>query len=84
MQFMRRELKVCEACGGLWVRTGIEAGVYCRECKAMVADLPGRRHRKPGRPCTVRRSGSAERAGVVRKTDVVRKTELVAMAGGVR
>jgi hypothetical protein len=54
VKYLRRELKVCEGCGGLWVRTGAEAGVYCRTCSALVADLPGRRRRSPGRPCTVR------------------------------
>ncbi len=54
MKYLQRELKVCEACGGLWVRTGAEAGVYCRTCSALVGDLPGRRRRSPGRPCAVR------------------------------
>ena len=53
MKYLRRELKVCEGCGGLWVRTGAKAGVYCRTCSALLADLPGRRRRSPGRPCTV-------------------------------
>ena len=53
VKYLRRELKVCEGCGGLWVRTGAEAGVYCRTCSALVADLPGRRRRSPGRPCKV-------------------------------
>ncbi len=57
VKYLRRELKVCEGCGGLWVRTGAEAGVYCRTCSALVADLPGRRRRSPGRPCKVHGAG---------------------------
>ena len=53
VKYFRRELKVCEGCGGLWVRTGTEAGVYCRHCCALLADLPGRRKHSPGRPCKV-------------------------------
>ena len=57
VKYLRRELKVCEGCGGLWVRTGAEAGVYCRTCSALVADLPGRRRRSPGRPCKIHNAG---------------------------
>ena len=59
VKYLLRELKVCEGCGGLWVRTGAEAGVYCRTCSALVADLPGRRRRSPGRPCKVHNAGCA-------------------------
>ena len=51
VKLLRRDLKVCEGCGGLWVRTGIEAGVYCRHCSPFIAALPARRRRSPGRPC---------------------------------
>lgn len=45
------ELKVCEACGGLWVRTQND-GVYCRRCALWLAEFPApkgrsRRGRKP-------------------------------------
>ena len=59
VKYFQRELKVCEGCGGLWVRTGTEAGVYCRHCCVVLADLPGRRKRSPGRPCKVRGSGTS-------------------------
>jgi hypothetical protein len=35
------ELKVCERCGGLWLRPGGSAWVYCRPCKGKVDELPG-------------------------------------------
>ena len=45
------ELKVCEACGGLWVRAQND-GVYCRRCALWLAEFPApkgrsRRGRKP-------------------------------------
>ena len=53
---VRMELKVCEGCGALWlrslesasgggVRTRAEAGVYCRHCAAVFADFPNPRGR---------------------------------------
>jgi len=70
VKYLRRDLKVCEACGGLWVRTGVEAGVYCRSCSAQMADLPGRRRRSPGRPCKVHgQSGSEGRLRVVQAAE---------------
>ena len=54
MKYLRRDLKVCEGCGGLWVRAAEEtAGVYCRHCRPLMADLPPRRRLRPGRPCRV-------------------------------
>lgn len=62
VKLLRRDLKVCEGCGGLWVRTGVEAGVYCRHCSPFIAALPVRRRRSAGRPCrSVAASGRAER-----------------------
>lgn len=51
MEYLRRDLKVCEGCGGLWVRTGAAAGIYCRHCGPRMADLPPRRRLRTGRPC---------------------------------
>lgn len=56
MKYLKMDLKVCEACGGLWIRNGREAGVYCRYCVAVLAEFPaprakratGRRRRVPG------------------------------------
>ena len=43
MNYLRMDLKVCEGCGALWLRAGIEEGVYCRSCAALLAEFP-----KPG------------------------------------
>ena len=59
MQYLSRELKVCEGCGGLWVRTGAEAGIYCHHCRPRIADLPQRRQPRPGRPCRAPRGSVA-------------------------
>ncbi len=55
MKYLKMDLKVCEGCGGLWIRNGREAGVYCRYCAVILAEFPaprvkratGRRRRVP-------------------------------------
>lgn len=49
------QLKVCEACGGLWVRA-CGQGRYCARCAEWLSEFPqprgprpGRRRRGPGR-----------------------------------
>jgi hypothetical protein len=39
MKDFRVELKVCEACGALWLRA-IDHGVYCRGCALRLSDFP--------------------------------------------
>lgn len=34
------ELKICERCGGLWLRPWQSTWVYCRPCKSKVGELP--------------------------------------------
>lgn len=34
------ELKYCECCGGLWLRTISETEVLCGSCRAAMNDLP--------------------------------------------
>jgi len=34
------ELKICEGCGVLWLRSGRIDGVYCRGCSARLAEFP--------------------------------------------
>lgn len=36
----RLELKVCERCGGLWLRPGGSTWAYCEPCKGKVDELP--------------------------------------------
>lgn len=40
MNHLRMDLKVCEGCGGLWIRAGKEEGVYCRRCSVKLAEFP--------------------------------------------
>jgi hypothetical protein len=39
MKYFRVELKVCEACGALWLRAA-DHGVYCRGCALWLSDFP--------------------------------------------
>jgi hypothetical protein len=34
------ELKICERCGGLWLRPAASRWVYCAGCKQKVSELP--------------------------------------------
>ena len=45
---LRLDLKVCEGCGTLWLRTGLADGVYCRGCARTLADFPAPRGRHAG------------------------------------
>ena len=38
------ELKVCEGCGGLWLRAR-NHGVYCRKCALLLSEFPAPRQR---------------------------------------
>lgn len=61
------ELKVCEGCGTLWVRS-LVCGVYCNRCEVLLADFP--------KPLSRKRRG--RRARTVRElacpTPSIRKT----------
>jgi len=54
-QDIELELKYCERCGGLWLRTRGEEAVYCPGCTARLAALPrpGRRQGKKASECLV-------------------------------
>jgi len=48
LEIIRLELKYCERCGGLWMRTQGTGEVYCPACAVEMLNLPsGRRRRKP-------------------------------------
>ena len=34
------ELKICERCGGLWLRPSASRWIYCGTCKQKVSELP--------------------------------------------
>jgi len=42
------ELKICERCGGLWLRPAGTAWAYCRGCKLKIDDLPDVRKKSRG------------------------------------
>jgi hypothetical protein len=51
LEIVRLELKYCERCGGLWIRTQGSEDVYCPSCALEVLDLPiGRKKSKPHLP----------------------------------
>lgn len=50
MKESRVELKVCEACGSLWLRA-MGQGVYCRGCVTRLSEFPAPRSGRRGRRC---------------------------------
>jgi hypothetical protein len=52
------DLKVCEGCGGLWLRAqngNMQHGVYCRSCALLLSEFPAPRQRsRAGRKPKVR------------------------------
>ena len=47
LEIVRLELKYCERCGGLWMRTWGTDDVYCPSCAGEMLDLPvGRKRRR--------------------------------------
>jgi len=46
LEIVRLELKYCERCGGLWVRTWGTEDVYCLSCAVQMSDLPSVRRKK--------------------------------------
>ena len=47
------ELKICERCGGLWMRPANSGWIYCALCKKQVNNLPAI---KPRRKAAVKRA----------------------------
>jgi hypothetical protein len=45
LEIVRLELKYCERCGGLWMRTQGTEDVYCPSCAVEMLDLPPRKSR---------------------------------------
>jgi len=42
---VRMELKYCESCGALWLRSFGSAQIYCGPCRLQVAQLPPEKKR---------------------------------------
>jgi hypothetical protein len=62
LEIIRLELKYCERCGGLWMRTLGSGEVYCSLCVAQMLDLPVPRARRKARllfvdPLGIKRQG---------------------------
>ena len=59
MKYFCVELKVCEACGALWLRAA-DHGVYCRGCALWLSDFPayGTQGRRVGRSRSGGRKGT--------------------------
>jgi hypothetical protein len=57
------ELKYCERCGGLWLRSKGNAGIYCSPCDREMAEYPAARATtrrggpRSGRPRAIRSTG---------------------------
>jgi hypothetical protein len=52
MMYLRLELKVCEGCGALWLRSEQRTSVYCTTCSTRLSEFPVRRKHAGGRPRT--------------------------------
>jgi hypothetical protein len=46
MSYVSLELKICEVCGGLWVRPRGQRHPYCARCRKRLADFPRREVRR--------------------------------------
>jgi hypothetical protein len=46
LEIVRLELKYCERCGGLWMRTSGTEDIYCPACADQMLDLPAARGRR--------------------------------------
>lgn len=64
---LRLDLKVCEGCGVLWLRSTTMEEVYCTRCASQLAEFPAPRGKRAGgRPRTRvgRAAGCAAGQGV--------------------
>ena len=46
LEIIRLELKYCERCGGLWLRTHGTGDLYCPACAGEMLELPAARGRR--------------------------------------
>jgi hypothetical protein len=77
MNYLKMDLKVCEGCGTLWLRTGGLSGVYCRGCAGEMAEFPAPRGKHAG--------GRRRRAAVVAGGPQLTHSRVVGFCrGGVR
>ena len=45
MKVVKMQLKVCEGCGALWIRS-LVCGVYCKHCSVLLSEFPTPQSRK--------------------------------------
>ena len=88
MSNLHMELKVCEGCGVLWLRSGQAATVYCRGCAAKLSEFPAALGRRLPRGPRVRRADAAvvRRSGLRMVDGAARDVEAAGrmVAGGSR
>jgi hypothetical protein len=68
-------LKVCEACGALWLRS-VDQGAYCKRCERWLAEFP-----TPGARSLRRRGSKVERISQERRRESGRDLRLVGTGG---
>lgn len=51
MTYLRVQLKVCEGCGALWLRSQDIVDIYCTSCQQRLRGFPRVAKRRLGRPC---------------------------------
>jgi hypothetical protein len=83
MKYLRMDLKVCEGCGTLWLRTITSNGVYCRSCATRLSEFPAPRGRsRAGRKPRDGRKPGLARINHCNPTTRCNQTE--SLAGGAR
>jgi predicted Fe-S protein YdhL (DUF1289 family) len=75
MKNFRVELKVCEACGALWLRA-VDQGAYCRGCERWLSEFP-----TPG-TYRVRNRSKVERISLHRRNNASRSSRMAVCMGG--
>ena len=81
MKEFRVELKVCEGCGGLWLRAReMNAGTYCSSCVQWLAEFPAPK-RGSARGEAQRRRRQRNRAARSAGTVVEMKADALELVG---
>jgi hypothetical protein len=70
------QLKVCEGCGGLWVRPLVLRGVYCERCYGRLKAFP--------KAADLRKARPGLKKATLEHRLTLRKLHAVAVAGGAR
>jgi Zn-finger nucleic acid-binding protein len=78
-QEIRFELKYCERCGGLWLRTQGADGVYCASCRVGLAAMPDPREAPP--PKAHRRKSRAQVQKDAQREDLQRSARIDHLQG---